>query len=126
MTILVKTVPHKLQIYNTCGYWHWTEKSLEIQVSDTGEEKYFWLILIHELVEALICKAQGISEAEVDKFDMDFERNRQVLTLSTAEPGDHPKCPYRFAHCIATGVERVVAAVIGVNWSEYECALNSL
>lgn len=82
------------------------------------------LIAVHELVEVLLCKHDGVTQKSVDKFDMAYEKKRKPNDDS--EPGDNPKAPYVKQHCIATGVERILAAGLGVSWKEYEdelCAL---
>ena len=125
MNVTIKTIPHSEQRYETVGDW-WEEKdgSLQIRVSKLGNWKYEMLIAVHELVEVLICKYRGITTAQVDKFDMDYEKKRPFGSLD--EPGDDPKAPYRNEHCIATGIERVLAACLGVSWKKYESTLEKL
>lgn len=86
--------------------------------------RYECLVAVHELVELLICRWNGVTGAAVDEFDITFEKNRACCDFS--EPGDDPKAPYRFEHCIATGVERILAAVLGVSWKKYEAKIESL
>lgn len=82
------------------------------------------LVAVHELVEVLLCDANGFFQNTVDDFDMEYEKNRKPGDES--EPGDDPKAPYHRQHCIATGVERILAAELGVNWKEYEDCINAL
>jgi hypothetical protein len=79
-------------------------------------------IVIHELVEAILCKHKAISTTQVDAFDMEFERSRPAGDDS--EPGDDPQAPYYHEHQIATAVERILAVHLGVKWPEYgvKCA----
>jgi len=74
---------------------------------------------VHELVEAFLCLHDGVAEEAVDKFDKEFVQR-------DTEPGDAPNSPYQKQHCIATGVERILAACLGVKWQEYEDALEKL
>lgn len=82
------------------------------------------LVAVHELVEVVICKHMGVTQAEVDAFDKQFENNR--TPDNDSEPGDDQNAPYCEEHCIATGIERILAAELGVPWKEYEEELNDL
>ena len=126
MNITISTIPYSEMRYPTCGDYFYEGETLQIKVARMSNEKYEWLIAIHELVEVFVCKIQGISHQTIDAFDVEFEKHRQQLTLSTAEPGDAPGCPYRSAHSIASGVERTLAWVFGVDWLEYEREINAL
>ena len=55
---------------------------------------------------------------------MAFEKARKKGNED--EPGDDPRAPYVVQHCIATGVERILAALLGVSWKRYEEAINRL
>jgi len=124
--ILIETIPHSKQRYPTVGDWFYSSGGtvLNIYVSKMGNWKYEALIVVHELVEVLICKHQKISQQAVDKFDTRYESLR--LPGDESEPGDDVKSPYKLAHCVATGVERIVAAMLGVSWKRYEQALSRL
>lgn len=125
MNICIKTIPHKKQRYPTVGDWVCDKHGdITIKVSAMGDWRYECLVAVHELVEVLICKWTKVSQKDVDKFDMEYEKNRGCCDFD--EPGDDPKSPYRSAHCIATGVERTLAAVLGVNWRKYEDKIDSL
>lgn len=125
MKITIEVIPHDQQRYPTVGDWLYTpEGDLEIKVSALSDWRRESLIAVHELVEVLICKHDGVSQESVDKFDMDYEANRHPD--SEDEPGDDPAAPYVKQHCIATGVERILAASLGVNWKEYEDELTKL
>lgn len=89
--------------------------------------RYEALVLVHELVEVVLCQNEGVKQEDVDEFDMEFEKRRsKSLTVDNSEPGDNRFAPYQKQHCIATGVERVLAACLGVKWADYETEINSL
>src|SRR6266568_1109420 len=121
MKISILTQPHNLQRYNTIGDWY-TDKitgTVYIRVSTLGSWRYELLVAIHELVEAFLCMHDEVAEESVTKFDKQFvERD--------AEPGDSPNAPYQKQHCIATGVERILAACLGVKWAYYEDDIEKL
>lgn len=128
MNISIKVIPHKEQRYPTPGDWFYTtDGGLDIRVSALGNWRYEFLIGVHELVEVLICRHEGVSQEAVDAFDMRFEAQRIAGKKSKdAEPGDDPEAPYHKAHTIATQVERLVAAALGVNWDAYGQAVLAL
>jgi hypothetical protein len=130
MNIIITTVPHYAQRYETVGDWQWQEdeegyslSTLHITVSQTNY-KYKCLIAVHELIEALLCtegfggKDNGVSEAEVDGWDLTYK--------GLGDPGDDPRCPYHRQHRIATIIEMQLAYWLGVDWAEYEKTLAAL
>ena len=97
---------------------------LLISVSKLSDWRHEVLIAIHEFAEVVICKHNGVSQESVDKFDMDFEEARHPDNED--EPGDDPSAPYVREHCIATGIERIIAAELDVKWKNYEDEINQL
>lgn len=118
-------IPHAEQRYETVGDWTVDESgAIDIKVSDMGNPDYAVLVAIHELVEVYLCKKRGITDEEVTAFDVEFEDKRKPDDL--AEPGDARDAPYQNEHCLATAVERMVCAAIGVSWQDYEQAVQRL
>jgi len=132
MNIHVRTIPHKEQRYDTVGDWLWDENptpgypnsgSMGISVSDLGDWRMEACVAIHELVEALLCRARGITQEQVDQWDQRMTGASMCDTPEcerNTEPGDHPDCPYRDEHFAATTIERILARELGVDWLEYE------
>src|ERR1700690_4373509 len=113
MKIVIETISHKQQRYPTIGDWFYdADGNLQIKVSSLGNWREEALIGVHELVEVLLCKYQGVSQEVVDTFDIEFEKQRVEGNLD--EPGDAPEAPYRRQHCLATAVERLLAAELDV------------
>lgn len=129
MKIIIETIPHEEQRYETIGDWMLnSEGDIKIHVSDMGEgkENYEFLIALHELLEAKLCSEHAISGKEVDEFDMKFELDRESGKHSLEEePGDDPQAPYKDEHFFATSIERLVAQALGVDWKQYEDYLNN-
>jgi len=129
MKVTIEIVSHSEQRYDTAGDWFWaapeSAQHLVIRVSDTGHWRSNMLVALHELVEALLCYKDGIPQEAVDHFDM-------VVFPATDwaakgfEPGDHPKCPYGPQHSFATGIERLMAVALYVEWSKHEERLDRL
>lgn len=129
MNVKIESIPHDQQRYPTVGDWYFTEEgNLELKVSKLSDWRLEMLIAVHELIEVTLCKHNGVTQEQVDAFDIDFEKKREAGELEDpdAEPGDDPKAPYRDQHCFATGIERLLAAKLGVCWAEYEAELNKL
>jgi len=125
MKVTIETIPHGEHRYATVGDWFFDpDGNLTIRVSKLSDWRREMLIAVHELVEVLICKHRGISQESVDRFDKEFEATRHPDNED--EPGDDPAAPYVKEHCIATAVERLLCAELGVSWKEYEAELNSL
>lgn len=125
MNTHVKIIPHKDQRYPTVGDWWWDSKNdLQIRVSQMDDARYEQLVAIHEQIEAELCDAALVDEDAVTQFDKAYEANRQPGDDS--EPGDDPRAPYYRQHQIATAIEKLLAVELGVNWQEYEKALNEL
>jgi len=118
VAVRVEVIPHFLQSYDTSGDWRWQDKALVVYVSDLNDERYHTLIAAHEIVEALLCAAHGISEESVTDFDVDHPE--------LDEPGDDPRAPYHTEHMIASLVERSLAASLGVDWEAYSQAFDAL
>lgn len=127
MKIMIETIPHDQQRYQTVGDWYYEDEVLHIKVSDLGSEKYAELVALHELVEVVLCKHAGVSQQDVDKFDMEYEKERLEGKHSPAdEPGDDLAAPYRKQHCFATAVERMLAAELDVPWNDYAAKVESM
>jgi hypothetical protein len=125
MKIIIETIPHKLQRYPTVGDWFVDKDgTLRIHVSEMKDWRHEMLIAVHELVEVILCRNYGVSQEDVDKFDMNFEANRKPDDES--EPGDNVDAPYSQYHCFATGVERALCSALNVSWKHYDSEVMSL
>lgn len=125
MKVVIETIPHESQRYPTVGDWYYEEDgTLRIKVSELSDWRYVTLVALHELCEERMCKQDGVTQAQVDAFDKQFEANRPEGNLD--EPGDDTEAPYRKQHGIATGIERIMAAELGVDWNKYAAELESL
>ncbi len=123
---VISQVPHRKQRYETVGDWI-PGKPAEIRVSKMKDQRYVFLVALHEMIEYELCKMNGISDRQVVAFDVNFEaERRRNLHPLEAEPGNDPKAPYRGEHDFATMVEMMVAQKLGVKWSAYEKALLAL
>jgi hypothetical protein len=100
--------------YSTCGNWEWLPNDyLKVTVPDFGNrEDSAFLVALHELVEAWLCKSAGILESDVSKWDIEHPE--------LEEPGDHPEAPYHEQHRVATEVEKLVNSALRRDWDDHE------
>ncbi len=124
MKVIIETIPHKDQRYDTVGDWTDNPDTLNIRVSKMGDWRKEVAVAYHELREALMCNHLGITQEAVDKFDMEFEDARQAGDES--EPGDDPEAPYFLPHQYATRDERLLVADLGLSWDDYDEAVKKL
>lgn len=121
MRITIETIPHSNQRYNTCGDWQLdSEGNLSIKISEmpkTGTPGEM-AVALHELVEVMLCILRGITQEEVDEFDLNYS--------GEGEAGDEPEAPYCQEHNIATGIERIFASEAGITWKNYENELTQM
>ena len=90
---------------------HW-----QFQVIDLGNDDYEFLIFIHELIEWRLTQKHGVAEEDITAFDKQH--------LDTNEPGYLKEAPYHKEHMAAEAIERMVATLLGVEWNDYEEAIN--
>jgi hypothetical protein len=120
--IEINTLPHARQRYPTAGDW-WeepagNETALVIRISRiTTRSILEYPLMIHELVEALLCHAAGIPDAAVD--DWDFAHRE-------SDPGLDPSCPYHTQHLVATDMEYRMVRALGIPEPYYNETLQSL
>jgi hypothetical protein len=146
MKILIETIPHASQRYDTCGDWTVSsEGNWHIRVSALHDWRREVLVAIHELIEMALCRSKGITTKEVDDFDMQYEQKLQHLAecndgencrefthsflrqeTEAVEPGDCVDAPYYRQHQIAAGIERILAAEMAVDWLDYEKQIQNL
>lgn len=121
MKIVIKTIPHTEQKYETIGdYWRDEDGTLNIVVSELGDSLMETLVGIHELIEVLAMERDCVPLISSNEFDIVFEKERiEGKHGQDDEPGDDPRCPYRRQHRFAENIERQVAYELGVDWDEY-------
>ena len=127
LRINIRTIPHRRQRYSTCGdYWQ-NADTLRLKVSKMPEWRWEFLVAVHELIEWGLCKHAGVGLSNIDRFDIQFEKDREAHQWpKDLEPGDDPRAPYHSQHFLATSIERILAYALGVNWKAYEDYVESL
>ncbi len=124
MKIIIETIPHDQQrIPGQVGDWVIDNDHIIVRVSELGDWRFNAAVGIHEVVEALLCLNDGVSQEAVDKFDANYAKIAQYIGL---EAGDSAQAPYARQHCYATSVERMLIAAMGLSWAEYDAAVEAL
>lgn len=119
MKITIETIPHADQRYPTVGDWTFDATGdLTIRVSDMGDWRKEACVAVHELIEVLICKQVGVTQADVDRFDMGHPE--------LDEPGNDSRAPYYEQHQVASGIEQILAKELELDWNEYNAATGAL
>jgi hypothetical protein len=137
LRISIASIPHSSQRYDTCGDYyygqdHIQEDTLFINVSQLASRREMILVAIHELIEWALCEAAGIGNEEIDEFDKNFNHTsprpggRSRTMITDMEPGDSQDAPYYKQHQFATGIERILAAEMEIDWLEYERHIEDL
>lgn len=115
--IHIEFIPHRDQRYDTVGDWQIFPDNgiteLVISVSRMpGNPLFEQAVALHELTEALLCDAAGISQKVVDAWDME-------VAADSLDPGTEPGCPYAEQHAIALLVEQKFLNEAGIDWDTY-------
>jgi len=133
--IQINTINHSEQRYDSWADWTYPthDDQLLISVSAVGNWRYEYLAAIHELLEATLCLHQGVTQADVDAFDIPYEEARMRGERRAAcgceitdDPGSDIHAPYRIAHTYAESVEYGLAKLLGVDPKEYDQAFIAL
>lgn len=116
MRIVIESVPHAQQRYDTWGdWWFDADGTLQIRVSndvpEAPTEQHQFLIALHELVEVKLCQARNITQKQVDDFDFGVQ---QYVAENGGEPGDMEGAPYRKEHRFAMLIEHLMAHELGM------------
>ena len=122
MKIVIETIPHKDQRYDTVGdYWEDPDGTWQFRVSEFGVWQEQFLVVFHELIEKVLCDQNKITGKSIDEFDMNWKDHDGLV-----EPGNDPSAPYHDQHLIATAYERLLASHLNVEWNAYDERLDAL
>lgn len=103
--------------YDTSGYWAWEGDTLCVAITPQQTQEASFLLAMHEVVEAFLCKQADIPDDIVTEFDKEYESRRK--RGDNSEPGDHAKSPYRKQHQAAERIERLLCREMHIDFSDY-------
>lgn len=131
MKIVIETIPaseHRgMPLVKTSGDWQLLpDGSLLIRVSEMGNKMSEVAVGVHELIEAVLCNNDGITDEQVMAFDAMWEQEwRDGLHKDDDEPGDDPRAIYKKQHEFAMLIERLLINALGMNWKEHNARVCS-
>jgi len=104
--IVMEVIPHASQRYDTLGdYWIDPDGTWQFRVSDMGDWRYNYSVLLHEFVEFAVMQHRGIEEKTVLDFDLSVPPDSKYAD----DPGFDPKAPYHWEHVLADTMERILS-----------------
>lgn len=115
--VVIDFVPHNKQRYDTTGDWYFDKLDptiLHVVVSQSENPAYHSAVAIHEMFEAMLCNLNGVTEEQVDNFDMGEG------AAYGDDRGSHPDAPYGTQHRVATMVENMFILSAGISMVQYE------
>ena len=122
------TLPwEQLRSYPDIGDWMVNEDNSPalICAADTGDDISNAGILLHEIIEALLCWVHGVKEEDVTEFDQNFfVRQANGEIAQDKAPGDDPSAPYHTWHLVAERFEREFIVQAGMMWNQHEVNCN--
>lgn len=144
MRIIIEVIPHTQQRLpgSLGGDWQWITRGkafsegytqdidvatssicdvLLVRVSDMGNWRYNYLLAQHEMNEALLCKASGITTEMVDADEKNAKDTDDPDSLS-----GYPGSCYQREHNDSLVMEWITARFLGVDWTDYAKAFEAL
>ena len=104
--------------------WFWdADGDLQVRICPMSDQRMEIALLLHETFEALLCHHDKITQKQVDEFDQKYDQDHPDET--DCEAGDDPGAPYKVQHSLATAVERIYTAHVGLDWRTYDDELNA-
>src|ERR1035437_6759679 len=119
-TTLINVIPHKLQKYDTAGDYEESEGVWVTSISEMEDWRYEALVALHEFVEMVLTKNNGVDWALIDDFDKTGDGKNHP------DPGMLKSAPYHNEHMLATQLEKKFAKMLGVDFEEYDNSFERL
>lgn len=122
MKITLEVINHKEQRLGVVGDWFFTSpEELTVRVSDSGDWRYNFLALRHEMDEAMLCKKAGITTEMVDADQANQSEDDDPDSFS-----GYPGARLQAQHNDALAAEWQMSRLLGVNWEEYGAAFDKV
>jgi hypothetical protein len=119
----MEVIDHSDQKYDTLGdYWTDPDGTWQFRVSDLGDWRYNYSVLLHEFIEFALIQQHGVLEGQVLEFDLNVPSNSPYAN----DPGFDPGAPYHTEHVFADCVERLIAPQLGMRISDPWLAADKL
>ena len=122
--ITIKSIPHRLQAYDTSGNYGRRGKETWFEVAHLPDWRYEALVAVDELVEYFLCKDRGIKIKDIDKFDI--KTVFEIDPKNQNDPGRSKHAPYHKEHMFATRIEKLLCKEFGIDWENYDKSFDNL
>lgn len=120
-TTLTKTNTREVRCNQAGDWWNKDDETTMANSVPMSDERSEFAVLIHELVEAFLCRYAGVTEQSVLNHDVMFEKERaDGLHDEWVEAGDDPRAPYKDQHFVATTIERILCVAMKLPWEYHE------
>lgn len=121
--IVMQVIPHAQQRYDTAGdYWIDPDGTWQFRVSDLGDWRYNFSVLLHEFVEFAVLTHRGIPEERVLDFDLSVPKDSPYAD----DPGFDPQAPYHREHVLADTCERLLSLFLDFDIADQWKACDAL
>jgi hypothetical protein len=99
------------------GDWSYNPQGnkLVIRVARMRDRRSEVATIVHELVEALLCEHNGISDTVVSSWNRDFMNH-----LDAADPADPEEAPHHRQHLIAQEIESQVLHAMQLDPADHD------
>jgi hypothetical protein len=120
MNVNIQVIPRQQMRPEVDGadWWFDEHGDLQVRVCPMSDWRYEIALAFHEAFEGALCKNNGVTVAEVDRFDQEFDLTHPNEPDLNA--GDDPKAPYRKEHNYSTIVDRLFIGACGLDFGEYD------
>ncbi len=124
MRITLEVIPHEQQRLGAIGDWFFEKNGdLVVHVSDLGDWRYNFLVLRHEMDEAMLCMKDGITTETVDIEQVAHQEDVKAMGGIDMDDPDsfsgYPGSSIQVQHDDALAAEWVMSRLLGVDWVEY-------
>lgn len=122
--IVIEVIPHGYhRLPNSLGgdWFFDASGNLTVRVSDMGDWRYNFLLARHELDEAMLCLAAGITTEMVDADEAKSTANDNPDSFS-----GYPGSCYQQQHNDALAGEWLMSRLLGVDWTKYAESFQAL
>lgn len=109
--IKIRTKPYKDMRYPTVGDWQEKRGVIQITVAKELGLVSGLAMALHEIVEKVKCDMTGVTEQQVDEWDMSH--------LLTDDPGLDPDAPYHEQHLSGEAMERAACVIFNLPWKKH-------
>lgn len=107
--------------YCSVGDYHKHGGIWSVDTADLRNKYYNFLIHLHELVELALVEKRGIKQTDIDRFDIQWEKDEASGKHEKTYPeaGDDPAAPYHKEHMFALKFEKEMCRELGFDWKAY-------